>query len=361
MGHIRPFGEHDIPQVARLHQTVFKPRGRTDSSALDSYDSYFRDVFFDNPFCDPCLPSLVYEDDDRIVGFLGRVPRPMAINGRRFQAAVSSQFIVEPTSPVGLVAVRLAKAFLEGSQDLSIADDATDVSRRIWEGLGGATAPLLSLHWTRPLRPARLVASLLRRRGGLAPLGVAASPLATIIDSLATRLPRSHFYQACAPGSVKDLDAATVSNVVADFNDVQTLHVEHNEQTLAWLFERAARSRPGGRLVKTVLRNGRKPLGWYIWHLDEGRIAEVLQLQATLSSIRAVLDHLFYDAWRFGAIAVSGRLDPRFLQALSDTYCLFHRRGPWMLTHARRPELLQAFQAGSVSFSRLDGEWSLAF
>src|SRR5882672_11229302 len=148
MGHIRPFGEDDIPQVARLHQAVFTPQGRTDDSAFESYRSYFCSVFLDDsPFYDPRLPSLVYEDDQRrIVGFLGSVPRRMVMNGRRFQAAVSSQFVVDPGSPVGLVAVGLAKAFLEGPQDLSIADDATDVSRRIWEGLGGATAPLLSLH-----------------------------------------------------------------------------------------------------------------------------------------------------------------------------------------------------------------------
>jgi len=353
MSRIRPFSEDDIAQVARLHQAVFKPRGRTDSSALDSYRSYFCHVFLDSPFYDPYLPSLVYEDDHgHIVGFLGTVPRRMA---------VSSQFVVDPASPVGLVAVGLAKAFLEGPQDLSIADDATDVSRRIWEGLGGGTAPLLSLHWTRPLRPARLGVSLMRNRSGLTPLGVVASPLATIIDALATRLPRSYFHQACTRDSAADLDAATASSVMPDFHDVGVLHVEHDERTFAWLLERAAQTRPGGRLLKTVLRHGQQILGWYIWHLNPERRAEVLQLKATPSSIDGVLDHLFYDAWQLGAIAVSGRLEPRFLQALSDKYCLFHRRGPWMLVHARRPELLQAFQAGNVSFSRLEGEWSLAF
>jgi hypothetical protein len=362
MGHIRPFGRDDIPQVARLHQTVFKPQGRTSAAALDSYPPYLSQVFLDNPFCDPCLPSLVYEDDGgRIAGFLGSAPRRMVLHGRRIRAAVSSQFVVDPAGPVGLVAVRLAKAFLEGPQDLSIADDATDASRRIWEGLGGATAPLLSLHWTRPLRPAGLAISLIRHRRGLAPLAALASPVAAVIDALATRLPRSYFYQSPSKVSAADLHVPTVPSSLTDFLDAGTLHVEYDERTFAWLVERAAQARPGGRLQKTILRDGHRILGWCVWHLDREGQANVLQLKALSAAVHDVLDHLFWDTGRQGAIAVTGRLEPRFVQALSDKYCLFHRRGPWMLIHARNPEFLQPFWAGSVSFSRLDGEWALAF
>jgi hypothetical protein len=49
------------------------------------------------------------------------------------------------------------------------------------------------------------------------------------------------------------------------------------------------------------------------------------------------------------------------MQVLSDKYCLFHRRGPWLLVRARRPELLTAFQTGRAAFSLIDGEWSLRF
>src|SRR5918996_2295114 len=160
MGHVRPFVEGDIPQVARMHRVVFK---LGDSVPLESYRDYFKQVFVDNPAGEGALPSLVYEDDDgRILGFVGLVPRRIGMNGYRFQAVVSSQFIVDPAGPVGLVALRLLKTYLEGPQDLSIADEANDVSRRIWEGLGGTTALLLSIYWTRALRPARFGLSFLR-------------------------------------------------------------------------------------------------------------------------------------------------------------------------------------------------------
>ena len=100
MGHIREFADADIPGVARLHEVVFKQDVRTAPAGLDPYRAYFTQVFLENPSRDASLPSLVYEDDDgRIVGFMGVVPRRMSMNGRQFQAAISSQFVVDPTGP----------------------------------------------------------------------------------------------------------------------------------------------------------------------------------------------------------------------------------------------------------------------
>jgi hypothetical protein len=356
MSAIRPFAEQDIPQVTRLHRTVWP--GNPDG--LESFHAYFKRVFLENPASDDSLPSLVcQEDDGRIVGFIGIVPRRLAMDGRRFQAAVSSQFIIDPASRVGLVALRLAKAFLEGPQDLSIADEANDVSRRIWEGLGGITALLHSLYWTRPLRPAQLALTYVRQRRGLAPLAVAGRPLAMMADSLMERTPGSHFRQVAPVSSAHDLCARTILAHGSEFCGVQSLRVEYDHRTLEWLFDQAAQR--NGRLLKATIKNGRRILGWYICTLDSEGIADVAQLAATPSSIRDVLDHLFYQAWQQGAVAVTGRLDPRFMQALSDTYCLFHRRGPWVLVKARAPELSRSFEAGNAWFSRLDGEWSLRF
>ena len=358
MSAIRPFIEDDIPQVARLHRRVWP--GNLDG--LDSFHDYFKHVFLENPASDGSLPSLVSrEDDGRIVGFIGIVPRRLAIDVRHFQAAVSSQFIVDPACRhVGLVALRLAKAFLSGPQDLSIADEANDVSRRIWEGLGGTTALLHSLYWTRPLRPTRFALSFLRERPAFALLATAGKPLATLADSLVARVPGSPFRLSEPFVSTDDLCARTVLAYGSEFCGAQSLRVEYDHPTLEWLLEQAAR-RNGGRLLKAAIRNGPRILGWYIGTIDAESIAHVAQLAATPASIDEVLDHLFYRAWQQGALAVTGRLDPRFIQALSDKYCVFHRRGPWVLVKAKEPELLRSFEAGHAWFSPLDGEWSLRF
>jgi|SRR5688572_6102178 hypothetical protein len=359
MGSVRPFTAHDIPQVARLHQMVF-PAGAGEPREPAAYEAYFRSVFLENPAGDAALPSLVYEGaGGRIVGFLGSVRRRMAMGHRRYEAAVSSQFIVDPSAPTGLVAVHLVKAFLEGPQDLSIADEATDTARRIWEGLGGTNSLINSLHWTRPLRPARLAMSFIRERPRLAPFAAAARPFTSALDTLATRVPGSHFRQiACADGA-EEVCADAMAACAPDLHGDGRLRVEYDARTVEWLLDRAGNRR--GRVLKAAFRNGQTITGWYVCHLDAAGHAEAIQLAATPSSVGGVLDHLFYQAWRHGAIAVSGRLDGRVAQALSDRYCLFHRRGPWMLINANKPELLASFYTGNSAFSRMDGEWSLRF
>jgi hypothetical protein len=361
-GGIRPFAEKDIPQVARLHWTIFRPGGRAHSPALDAYHAYFTRVFLHNPTRDPQLSSLVYEEDGgRIVGFLGVVSRRMSMNGQPLRAAISSQFAVDPACRTGLVVARLARAFVDGPQDLSIADEANDVARRIWEGVGGTTSLLYSLHWLRPLRPARLALSFLRSRRPLAPVAWMAGPFARVVDGLATRIPPSHFHQAPPRVSAEDLDEETFLACRPGFAGEGSLRVEYDAPTYQWVLERAQQSSGGGHLEKIAIRSERTILGWYIYRLDQGGIADVLQIAAQPSSIHDVLDHLFWQTWRQGALAVTGRLDPRFVQAFSDTYCLVHRRGPWMLVTSKNPELLQPFLRGDAFISRLDGEWCLRF
>ena len=362
MAGIRAFGPEHVADVARLHRQVFRPQDAETPAVFEACREYLTNVFLRSPLSDPSLPSLVCEDaDGRAVGFIGVSSRNVVCASRRLRAAVSSQFIVDPAGPAGLVAVRLEKAFLEGAQDLSITDNANDASRGIWERLGGQTDRWLSLHWTRPLRPARLVLSMARRRPALAPLAAAAAPLASLADAVVTRAHSSHFRQARPSTTSRELETTQLLADEPAFTQSSALRVEHDARGMSWLLERAVRPRAGGRLRKTRIEKDGRVLGWYVWHLDRQGTADVLQLAATTDSIGEVLDHLFYEAWRDGALAVTGRLEPQFLQALSDRYCLIHRRGPWTLVHARRAELLQPFWTGNASFSRLDGEWSLAF
>ena len=363
MGHVRPFADADIPAVARLHEAVFKTGPRAAATGREAYHAYFRDVFLHGPSHHPSLPSLVFESGDgAIAGFLGVIPRRLTMNRRQYQAAISSQFVVYPGGRAALVAVALAKAFLNGPQDLSISDEANDTSRRIWEALGGTTALLHSLHWTRPLRPAQFALSLMRGRPHLRWLTVAASPIALAIDGLAARMPHSHLYRT-KPGvsAVDDLTEQTVLACLPTFVPASALRVEYDEETLRWVMHHARQRRVEDDFRSAVIRDHHRIIGWYFFHLDRAREAHVLHMAADSTGVGSVLDHLFYEAAEQGAVAVSGRVEPKFLQALSDKYCVMHRRGPWVLLNARRAELLRAFECGDAVFSRLDGEWSLGF
>src|ERR1700688_2596654 len=97
MGYVRSFIEEDIPQVADLHSRVFHTGDSSSFQLRQSYRSYFTQIYLHNPWRDPALSSLVYQETNgQIVGFLGVLPRPMSMNGLPIRAVVSSQFIVDP-------------------------------------------------------------------------------------------------------------------------------------------------------------------------------------------------------------------------------------------------------------------------
>jgi len=217
------------------------------------------------------------------------------------------------------------------------------------------------MYWTRALRPAEVGLSFLRERPGFAPLATALQPLAMAADGLAARLPASQFRQQPPATSAEPLFAQTVVAHASQVCGDTSLRVDYDEQTFQRLLDRTAHRRPGGRALHAVVKSGATILGWYVAHLDAAGAVEVAQIAANTKTIADVLDQLFHAAWREGAVSVTGRLDPHFLQALSDKYCLFHRRGPWVLIKANTPELLRALESGNTSLSRFDGEWSLRF
>src|SRR2546422_11275069 len=118
MAKIRAFSPGDVSQVAALYLKVFQLQEPHDPRLLQHR---FAHVYFENPWNDAQLPSLVYEEDSgKISGFLGVMPRCFSFRGRQIRAAVSSNFMVEESLRHFLIAVQLLKKFFEGPQDLSI-------------------------------------------------------------------------------------------------------------------------------------------------------------------------------------------------------------------------------------------------
>ena len=174
-------------------------------------------------------------------------------------------------------------------------------------------------------------------------------------------MPNSQLYQA-KPGVSAVVDELTEQTVLAylpEFVNSGSLHVEYDEPTLRWVLARVRQRRPADTFRAAVIRNGQRTIGWDVYHIDPERVANVLQVVADPAAIGHVLEHMFFEASAQGAVAATGRLEPAFLQALSDTYCVMHRRGPWVLLRSKRTELLHCFQSGDAMFSRLDGEWAL--
>jgi hypothetical protein len=363
LSEIRPFTAGDIPQVADLHRRVFGLADRTSPELLESYRTYFTEVFLSNPSLNEITDSFVYEEKSgRITGFLAVMPRRMFFNGEVVRASITSQFVVDPNFR-GYVGLKLLSAVLAGPQDITFADESNADSRKVWEGLGGATSHLYSMRWIYPLRPCQFALWVSREKHFLPRFVSAVSaPVALTLDGLVARILKF----PCRPSAVRvfgeDLDCETLSACISEVGRKQSLRPVYDNRSLSWLLERARQMHRYGRLQKVLVKTGTREIaGWYLYYRNPGGISEVIQLHAKPKFSREVLDHLFHDAWSTGAIALSGRMEPGMMQAFSDRHCIFHCGPQWVLVHSRRPELLHAFNGGTAGFSRLDGEWCLHF
>ena len=194
---IRALVEGDVSRVADL---VWKVLHEQQGSAPPSLRGYIDGLFLHNPWMDESINSLVFEDSEgKIVGFFGVIPRPMSIQGKPVRLAFGSNFVVEAGSRASFAAMQLVNAFMKGPQDISITDSATEGARQLLKGLGFSVVPIYSLLWSRPLRPSLYAlhgVARLKKSKAIATLGAIASPVCRVVDSLATGVKMSPFYQA---------------------------------------------------------------------------------------------------------------------------------------------------------------------
>jgi len=194
----------------------------------------------------------------------------------------------------------------------------------------------------------------------LAPLALGARPLCSLVDSIAARTPHNPFH-LFPPKTGESLNGEAPAECLLNFSGGDSLRPEYTRPSLQWLLDKVAEKRRHGVFQKVVVRDGERLLGGALYYLRRGGVSQVIQITASRESFHTVLDHLFYHAWRHEATALAGRLEPRFLREFSARQCLFQCEGPWVLIHARKPELLEPIHRGDANLTRLDGEWWMRF
>jgi hypothetical protein len=262
-----------------------------------------------------------------------------------------------------LAAVQLGRAILSGPQDLTLADGASDSVVQLWRGLGGEVPLGYNLHWIRSLRPARHLLTAARRRLRV-PRAVTSlfSPGVALVDALAARLPVNALHVDTQECSEEPADAATIAADLPGLVDGKTLQPCYEPASLAWLLRQAIGRKGFGTLrARRVLDSRQRPVGLFVYYLQRDGISEVLQLAARDEHYDLVLRRLFADAWREGAVALRGRVDPDRAQQLSRRHCWLRWEGPATLVHSPDPAILAAIRQGDAFLSRLDGEWWLRF
>lgn len=360
MSRVREFQRADVPAVADLWLKVFQ---RREVPSPPSLRSYFSEIFLDHPWCDDGLNSLVYEEKDGdIVGFLGVLPRRMVFEKQCVQVAVSSQFMVDTAKHHGNAAIQLMRTFLEGPQDLSMTDGATEGARRIWVAAHGEPAILYGCTWDRVLRPGGYVLEKVRKKTPFRLVATLARPVAAVSDSALARTPFNPYIARASHAAGIDASVECLLTSIAALPARYVLRPHYDLASLRWVLDKAADAKTRGQFRRIVVRDTQGAvLGWYVYYAKPGGTSKVLQIGGRDHTITEVIRHLFHDAWASGSVSVSGRLEPAYARELTSNRCSFSFPNVSVLVHSRNQAILNVIHSGRAFLSRLDGEWWLRF
>ncbi|OLT14202.1 hypothetical protein BJF78_19555 [Pseudonocardia sp. CNS-139] len=307
MGRIRPARRGDAPALVKLHERTLLD-GPPSPDAARFVRAFYESVLFDNPWAAADLPSLLYEGaDGAVAAFVGVLPRPMELRGRRVRAALVTRVMADPDHPDGAIGVAaLFRHALRGPQDLSLADVVNGPGRRLWEASKGLLVAASSLWWT------------------AAPPAPSAAPES----------------RPAEPGELLEL--------VARGARARLLRPVYDEASLDWLLRHMAGARHRGELHVRVLPGA----GWYLAYTNPDGTGSLPQIAA----FRGQEGRVVADALAFAGRRAGGRVDLELADALTAAGAAL-RLGPLTYAHSKDQDVLLALTSGQAFLSRLEGEY----
>jgi hypothetical protein len=355
---IRPLEKDDLPQVASLFERVMRSGSSTPPPGLGAYLGH---MVLDHPWADPELPSLVSTSPQGAVeGFIGSHVRRLRFDGKPLRLSYSEWLMTDPAVRERGVGALLLRSYLAGPQDLTITDTATAGGpvQRMWEKLGGMTAPLPSIGWARFFRPFRFTSDYLLERSGNPSWKRAVHPVTALLDGGARRVPAIRLQVQRPSTRDEELAPRALLDHLACLTDGLRLRPDYDEEFLDWLFAEMSAVTSRGALVRRLVSapDGRV-LGWYVAYLPAGGVGELVQLVAPDDDVDAVLEHLLHDAWRSGVTLLRGRLEPRLFESAARRGWYLRPSGARVLVHARDPEVTAALALGQALLTRMEGPW----
>lgn len=356
---IRELKREDLPQVADLYEYVMRSKVR---KAPPGMAHYFERIFFDTPWYDPEIPSYVFEDDGKILGFAGSHVRKMLFKGKPIRMGVLGQLIADPDVRNMAVGAFLMKKYLSGPQEISSMETCADEMRLIWENLGGKTVHLNSLNYTRFFRPAKFAINQVFNRGKLTSFK---TPLRRTMD-VADAVIRATYkpLKANVLPQDEELTVEKYLEYLPMIKGKRALVPDYDLEFLQWQFFEMAQVKSKGPLYSFLVRDEQKHdvIGWYIYQMKDEDKGHIVQVEAKKGFEAKVLDHLFSDAQRRGATLLHGRIEPNIhVPLVKANRTWIHSRYDRTVVYSKNPELLLAYYTGDAMFTRMEGEFWMGF
>jgi hypothetical protein len=122
-----------------------------------------------------------------------------------------------------------------------------------------------------------------------------------------------------------------------------------------WLMPILKQKAGNGQLVARTVTRGGEAIGTFIYIMRSDGFAEVILTVAKAGAFDAVFASLVADAGDRGASLLTGNANPMHLESYRYQGCLFFGRD-WLIVQSPDQTIVDAFHAGRVLLTGLDGE-----
>ncbi|WP_379061690.1 hypothetical protein ACFJIU_16865 [Mesorhizobium sp. UC74_2] len=351
---VRAMKIDDIPAIRALFKQVFRPQS---TSCNENFDRYFQQLFFESPHYDPAIGSVVHEDErGEIDSAVSILPVPYTVNGQSIMGRLLCAFMMKPGgAPRG--PAELTLALRPGDETVQFSDSAARVSLRHFEAVGGISLTTYALGWTRIFKPASYAANLVSQRRpvfgkwGAGSVGRMLNPLFSL-----PRVESAGKFHATVKEIARDEAVFLVPALLRSY----AAHPSWSGQDLDWLLRMAADNRAAGTLrLLSIEDQAGNPNGFVCYYSQSNGVAEVLNVIARSGTEKQAADAMLLHFQDRGYVAAQGRVEPRYLGALSQQPAMFFRHRANVCLGTTRTEFLAAAQRDDIFIGGLAGEgWS---
>jgi len=351
---VRAMKIDDIPAIRTLFQRVFRPHSK---SCREAFDQYFQKFFFENPYYDPAIGSVVHENEHgEIDSAISVLPIPYRVNGQSVMGRLLCAFMMKPEmSPRG--AAELTLTLRPSEKILNFTDSAAPVSLKHSEAIGGITLGTHGLGWTRVFQAASYVANYVAERRPVL-CGWAASSVGKVLNPL---FPVPAIRRAAkSTADAREITQEEAISLVPGYLQSYLAHPAWTESDIGWLFRMASDNHAAGALRFCAIndRTG-SPGGFFCYYRRSNGIAEILNIITKAGMEKHAVDAMLLHLQDEGHIAAQGRVDPRYLNALSQQSIMFFRLKANVCVATANADMLNAIQRGDIFIGGLAGEsWS---
>ena len=351
---VRAMKIDDIPAIRTLFQRVFRPHSK---SCREAFDQYFQKFFFENPYYDPAIGSVVHENErGEIDSAISVLPIPYRVNGQSVMGRLLCAFMMKPEmSPRG--AAELTLTLRPSEKILNFTDSAAPVSLKHSEAIGGITLGTHGLGWTRVFQAASYVANYVAERRPVLG-GWAASSVGKVLNPL---FPVPAIRRAAkSTADVREITQEEAISLVPGYLQSYLAHPAWTESDIGWLFQMASDNHAAGALRFCAINDrGGSPGGFFCYYRRPNGIAEILNIITKAGMEKHAVDAMLLHLQDEGHIAAQGRVDPRYLNALSQQSIMFFRLKANVCVATANADMLNAIQRGDIFIGGLAGEsWS---